>query len=59
MLSIKTSGSGKKKKLVSSLLLEGYQRYNIRLVNNSLTFKRHFINKLSQLVHINLLFKKS
>lgn len=60
MLSTKTSGSGrKKKKLVSSLLLEGYQCHNISTVNNSLTFKRHFVNKLSQLVRINLLFKKS
>lgn len=54
-LSAQTSGS---EELVSSLSLKGYQPYNIGTVNNSLTFKRHFMSKLGQLVHSNLLKKK-
>lgn len=46
MLSVKTSGSGgRKKKLVSSLSLEEYQPHNISRVNNSLTFKGNFLNE--------------
>lgn len=46
MLSVKTSGSGgRKKKLVSSLSLKEYQPHNISTVNNSLTFKGHFLNE--------------
>lgn len=61
MFSTKTSGGsgGRKKKLVSSLSLEGYQPHNISTVNYSATFKRHFMNKLGQLVQSNLHFKKS
>lgn len=45
MLSTKTSGSGgRKKKLVSSLSLEEYQPHTISTVNNSVTFKRNFMN---------------
>lgn len=50
-LSAKTSGS---EELVSSLSLEGSQPHNIGTVNNSLTFKRHFMSKLGQLVQSNL-----
>lgn len=54
MLSAQTSGI---EELVSSLSLKGYQPYNIGTVNNSLTFKRHFMSKLGQLVQSNLLKK--
>ena len=55
MLNAKTSGS---EEVVSSLSLEGYQPHNIHIVNNSLTFKRHFMSKLGQLVQSNLHFKE-